>query len=666
MRTNSAQSNGLLTGSSSDVTVRHILNSYIGYAKANLSTRRELERVAKLYYSTICDKEATSLTLKDLQSLQTELSAKFTPKTTNRIVALLGAAYNHSIRLNVIPNYNPVQALTRLQVDDRCRMLNPEELMRFFQALSLLRNELIRDFILVCMFTSELRSYVIQMQWDTIDLDRGLWFIQQRKGKPRTVFLLPEVVEILKQRKRQSNNQWVFSTKSKSGHLEVTDKSWYKLLKLSGIYDFRLNDLRNTKLNPEPARNAMTLYYDPPECNTSVGRLTARQFAAQQAVERKAKKKWRESVNDAVSKPVIRPAIPPPLILSPFSEDFSSPLFGQLFDYYMQHHGNKSKTAKTIKGYFRRWFKCFADRPVGEITTSDVLQWHCYIGENASNTTANRALEILRAVYNRAIRWQLIDMRNPGLPVDRFKTQSRDRFLSREENARLEEALDNYENTTFRAFVQVLRFTAARAANVESMQWQDIDFETNAWRIPMTKNGKPHVIPLLPQVLEALELQRGKDPVWVFPGHSRGKSGHIINPYRHWKRLIDIAGLTDLRRHDLRRTMGSWQAKTGASLPIISKTLGHSNPSATQIYARLDIEPVREAMKIASQAFQGSAKSADQLSKTAGMDTEQLAAVAEMFAAAVAERLQQSEKTQQSEDDQDVLKIDDYREKFRQ
>jgi hypothetical protein len=55
--------------------------------------------------------------------------------------------------------------------------------------------------------------------------------------------------------------------------------------------------------------------------------------------------------------------------------------------------------------------------------------------------------------------------------------------------------------------------------------------------------------------------------------------------------------------HDLRRTLGSWEAATGASLPIIGKTLGHTSLSATQVYARLDLDPVRRAVEVATTAM---------------------------------------------------------------
>jgi integrase len=63
----------------------------------------------------------------------------------------------------------------------------------------------------------------------------------------------------------------------------------------------------------------------------------------------------------------------------------------------------------------------------------------------------------------------------------------------------------------------------------------------------------------------------------------------------------------DLRIHDLRRTLGSWQAKTGASLAIIGKSLNHKNQNTTAIYARLDLDPVRDSVNAATSAMMAAA-----------------------------------------------------------
>ncbi len=88
---------------------------------------------------------------------------------------------------------------------------------------------------------------------------------------------------------------------------------------------------------------------------------------------------------------------------------------------------------------------------------------------------------------------------------------------------------------------------------------------------------------------------------FVFPG--TGKSGHLVEPKKGWIRIKERAGIKDLRLHDLRRSLGSWQAITGSSLVIIGKTLAHKDQKTTAIYAQLDNDPVRESLQKATEAI---------------------------------------------------------------
>jgi integrase len=76
-------------------------------------------------------------------------------------------------------------------------------------------------------------------------------------------------------------------------------------------------------------------------------------------------------------------------------------------------------------------------------------------------------------------------------------------------------------------------------------------------------------------------------------------------PKKGWHRITSRAGLKNLRIHDLRRTMGSYQAIAGASLTIIGKSLGHKSPQSTAIYARLSNDPVRASMEAAFDFYNG-------------------------------------------------------------
>ena len=95
----------------------------------------------------------------------------------------------------------------------------------------------------------------------------------------------------------------------------------------------------------------------------------------------------------------------------------------------------------------------------------------------------------------------------------------------------------------------------------------------------------------------------------MFPSRrNHAKAPHLTDPKAAWARLLERAKLDDLHIHDLRRSLGSWAAMTGASTLIIGKALGHLDQQATAIYARLNLDPVRLSVNAALAAMLAVAK----------------------------------------------------------
>jgi len=197
---------------------------------------------------------------------------------------------------------------------------------------------------------------------------------------------------------------------------------------------------------------------------------------------------------------------------------------------------------------------------------------------------------------------------NPAHGVKKFKEKSRDRFLHSDELPRFFESLDKEENDTIRDYIYVSLFTGVRKSNVLAMQWDDLHFERQEWLVPKTKNGESLRVHLVESVITLLKnrLERYGRREWVFEGS--GKTGHLMEPKKGWKRVLTRANLKDVRLHDLRRTLGSWQAATGANSYMIGQSLGHKSPQSTAIYARLNIDPVRDSVEKATRAMLKHAK----------------------------------------------------------
>lgn len=275
----------------------------------------------------------------------------------------------------------------------------------------------------------------------------------------------------------------------------------------------------------------------------------------------------------------------------------------ELFEEYLNRHAKIHKASwREDQRQFNTYLSHWKQRKLSTIKKNDIQKLHQEIGRNNGNYAANRLLALLSSMFNRANEFCLWDKDSPTNGIKKFKENSRSRFLQADELPRFFDALREEQNETVRDYILLSLLTGARRSNMLAMRWNEINLELGLWEIPKTKNGESHTIPLVPQASEILKTRfASKTNEWVFPSH--GKSGHIVDPKKAWQRLLERAGISNLRLHDLRRSLGSWQASTGASLAIIGKTLAHRNVSTTAIYARLNLDPVRDAMNKATQAI---------------------------------------------------------------
>jgi integrase len=344
--------------------------------------------------------------------------------------------------------------------------------------------------------------------------------------------------------------------------------------------------------------------------------------------------------------------------------------FGELFTDFLERHAKPRK--RTWKGDEQR-YRQYLERSLGAkklsaINRQTIALIHSAISKDGHPVVANRVLALISSIFGRGIEWGLIE-NNPAKGVRRNPETSRDRFLQSDELPRFFKALAEEPNQTIKDYFLLSLLTGARRSNVLAMRWDEISLEDAIWRIPNTKNGTSQNVPLLPEALEILNLRKAeqargkaKRSAFVFPSY--GESGHLMEPKKGWQRIFDrdelsqltrmihevtgkpissentetddtesltgslddarslaielkidttSARITGLRVHDLRRTLGSWQAKTGASLVIIGKSLNHKNSATTAIYARLDLDPVRASMERATTAMLSAGNISQQL-----------------------------------------------------
>ncbi|HMW64489.1 MAG TPA: tyrosine-type recombinase/integrase [Accumulibacter sp.] len=289
----------------------------------------------------------------------------------------------------------------------------------------------------------------------------------------------------------------------------------------------------------------------------------------------------------------------------------AEPTLTEFFAEYGTRHGTKKRSWRDDQQRFRDYLqKSLGDKKLTTITRADVARVVSdaeRAGKAAATVRQIRALA--SGLFAKAIEWGHLDS-NPAQGVKvTGRVVTRDRFLQPDELPRFFAALAEEPSIAMRDFILLALLTGARRANVCAMHWREIDLAAGNWRLPVTKNGTPQTVTLCPEAVEILKArQEATAGGFVFPGS--GATGHMVEPKKGVVRVMERAGIPYGRNeadgvtlHDLRRTLGSWQARTGASLAIIGKSLNHKSQQATAIYARLDLDPVRASVNTATAAM---------------------------------------------------------------
>lgn len=243
----------------------------------------------------------------------------------------------------------------------------------------------------------------------------------------------------------------------------------------------------------------------------------------------------------------------------------------ELFELYLERHMFKlRRSGPAMRKCFDNWLLHWKDWKLSSITREPVEVLHARLAKERGKYAANRCLQLISAMYNKAILWKLFKGDNPARGITKFAEFSRERVLREDEIGAFFSALDQEPRDQFYDVIMLLILTGQRKSNVLAMRWQDIDFTAKTWSVPgeLMKNGQTLTIALTEKEITILQRRLGKK-VNDFVFYSPGKRGHYIEPKRRWKELLARAEINDFHIHDLRRTLASYMANSGANVALI-------------------------------------------------------------------------------------------------
>lgn len=301
----------------------------------------------------------------------------------------------------------------------------------------------------------------------------------------------------------------------------------------------------------------------------------------------------------------------------------ASPTIQDLFDHYkVRHLEKKGRRVKDNVNDFNRWFskRNLGKKKASEFSHDDASRLHKQMEKTPGS--ANRAVQLGRAMFNFGIKTRfLLRADNPFAGISLYPENQRDRVLSDEEAGRLIQAisdapLKHCPQRTLADMIMLWLLTGVRKTVMLSMEWSEINEQAWLWKIPAAKmkGRKMQEILLGPAEIEILTQRKqlliddGNFSKHVFPS-DKSASGHIEDPGNAWESLRENLGLADLWIHDLRRSLASAMANTGASVAIVKQALAHTDERTTmRAYIRTNRQAQLDARQKAQQAWFEAAK----------------------------------------------------------
>ncbi len=253
---------------------------------------------------------------------------------------------------------------------------------------------------------------------------------------------------------------------------------------------------------------------------------------------------------------------------------------------YLSRPKLRSETHKRgMKQQFELHLKDWLNLPLDQITKSMVVSRHRNMAETPSG--ANHVLKYFRTVYNHTRR--TIDMPEcPTMAIEWYGETPNVAIIEDLRKWRL--AVDDLDNPIHKTFYELILFTGLRKSEAFTLEWANV--VEDLIHLPMTKNGRPFDLPILPQHHEILAPMRGLSRKWVFPSR-RSVSGHITNV-----RSIKWSP------HAHRRTFATVAVEAGVLEEVVGRLLNHTPQSITgQRYTMPSLDALRPSMETVCDAL---------------------------------------------------------------
>ena len=246
------------------------------------------------------------------------------------------------------------------------------------------------------------------------------------------------------------------------------------------------------------------------------------------------------------------------------------------------------KRIDVIKGYWKN--KKYAE----DIKPCDIerLKQKLLIDRKLCKTTVNRYLEILSKMYNLAIDNDWIKS-NPikhsaKFPIKNYQV----RYLKNDEEERIMKNTDDI----WQEIVIFALNTGLRESNIRLLQGKNINKEFKIIEITENKGNKHLKLPFNNKLEKLFENKNYEPNEYIFVNPRTGKPFSTSRFNHYWHIILKQSGISNLRFHDLRHTVGTRLAQNNVPVNVIKEVLAHSDISTTMRYVHTASEQLQSAI----------------------------------------------------------------------
>ncbi len=260
-----------------------------------------------------------------------------------------------------------------------------------------------------------------------------------------------------------------------------------------------------------------------------------------------------------------------------------------------------SKYKSSVVTTFNHLIKHFGNTfPIQDISVREAESFKAYLLKNSPKGVLVY-LRNLKAAFNRAVEWEMIDS-NPFLNI-KIKKRQQEKPVVLEGND-LHRIITHIDNQTIRDLIFFAKNTGTRLNEAVSATWKNIDFNSKILTVGdeefTTKNKRQRIIPLISELIDMLDRRyndKNRSQNYVF---HKSKDSCFTGSYisKRFKTAVRKADLSErIHFHSLRHTFGTELGLSGVPITVIRDLMGHSTIAVTEIYSHTNISSLKNAIE---------------------------------------------------------------------